>query len=396
MLGNSQKPGTGWFVDAQGVHITFVRSVTMDKWSEVQAKRMTLGGNENALIFFKSHPDYRDGMTIPEKYQSEFAAFYKEKLTALCDGLEWTMPPIGSRRSVTQPTPTPSTAAAPVGSLSNGTPSLSYIPTKAQNEDYFAKKGMENLSRPEHLPPNQGGKYAGFGSSCMLTDLIVDEPPEPDSTFDDPLASFSKGWSVFSSFAVQGAKLAVSGAETLGKTVTESVIKPTAAAVRDPDFQQNLSTYVGTIGQKVTEYGSKGIQLASEAASKGIDMASTVTSNTLASANNYSPVSGNNWEGSYGSDWSQQKPASQTKGWDDWTEPDTPEHWHQLPEQAPAVSASAPQDSNGDALRSSDGGPKPKPSETLPHEEWDAWGSADSPAPKVVSGANPVDEWEDF
>ncbi|KAJ3302769.1 hypothetical protein HDV03_004586 [Kappamyces sp. JEL0829] len=329
MLGNSQKPGTGWFVDAQGVHITFVRSVTMDKWSEVQAKRMTLGGNENALIFFKSHPDYRDGMTIPEKYQSEFAVFYKEK-----------------------------------------------------------KKGMENLSRPEHLPPNQGGKYAGFGSSY--------EPPEPDSTFDDPLASFSKGWSVFSSFAVQGAKLAVSGAETLGKTVTESVIKPTAAAVRDPDFQQNLSTYVGTIGQKVTEYGSKGIQLASEAASKGIDMASTVTSNTLASANNYSPVSGNNWEGSYGSDWSQQKPASQTKGWDDWTEPDTPEHWHQLPEQAPAASASAPQDSNGDALRSSDGGPKPKPSETLPHEEWDAWGSADSPAPKVVSGANPVDEWEDF
>lgn len=63
-----------------GVHITFVRSVTMDKWSDVQAKRMSMGGNEKALEFFKSHPDYKDNMSIPEKYQTEFAVFYKEKV----------------------------------------------------------------------------------------------------------------------------------------------------------------------------------------------------------------------------------------------------------------------------------------------------------------------------
>ncbi len=102
---------------------------------------------------------------------------------------------------------------------------------------------MENANRSEQLAPNQGGKYAGFGSSY--------DPPQPDNVLDDPIASLSKGWSIFSSFAIQGAKLAVSGAETLGKTVTENVIKPTAAAVRDPDFQQNLTSYVGTIGQKV-------------------------------------------------------------------------------------------------------------------------------------------------
>ena len=63
-----------------GVHITFVRSVTMDKWSEIQAKRMTLGGNDNAIKFFTSHPEYKDGMSIPDKYQSEFALMYKEKV----------------------------------------------------------------------------------------------------------------------------------------------------------------------------------------------------------------------------------------------------------------------------------------------------------------------------
>jgi ADP-ribosylation factor GTPase-activating protein 1 len=28
----------------------------MDKWTEAQAQRMRLGGNQNALDFFKSHP----------------------------------------------------------------------------------------------------------------------------------------------------------------------------------------------------------------------------------------------------------------------------------------------------------------------------------------------------
>jgi hypothetical protein len=60
----------------------------MDKWTDVQAKRMALGGNENASSFFKNHPgfagvllvDYKEGMPIPGKYQSEFATFYKEKV----------------------------------------------------------------------------------------------------------------------------------------------------------------------------------------------------------------------------------------------------------------------------------------------------------------------------
>ena len=64
-----------------GVHITFVRSVTMDKWTEVQAARMQLGGNNNCLKFFRDHPDYKEGMPIPEKYQSEFAILYKEKVS---------------------------------------------------------------------------------------------------------------------------------------------------------------------------------------------------------------------------------------------------------------------------------------------------------------------------
>lgn len=38
---------------------------------------------------------------------------------------------------------------------------------KARNETYFEKMGAENANRPEDLPPSQGGRYTGFGSTCQ-------------------------------------------------------------------------------------------------------------------------------------------------------------------------------------------------------------------------------------
>jgi ADP-ribosylation factor GTPase-activating protein 1 len=97
----------------------------MDKWTDVQAKRMQLGGNTRAITFFKEHPDYRDSMKIPEKYNSEFAVFYKEKLVAECEGKDWVMPPIGSRRPQQQPE-------------QQQQPGQPGRPSKAQTEAYLA------------------------------------------------------------------------------------------------------------------------------------------------------------------------------------------------------------------------------------------------------------------
>ena len=82
--------------------------------------------------------------------------------------------------------------------------------------------GNANAQRPDDLPPSQGGKYAGFGST-----------PEPSTgshpsyatsshsvpTLDDlqrnPLGALSKGWGLFSS--------AVASA---GKEINQSVLQP--------------------------------------------------------------------------------------------------------------------------------------------------------------------------
>jgi ADP-ribosylation factor GTPase-activating protein 1 len=42
----------------------------MDDWSEDQIKKVQIGGNRKFLEFAKTQEDYREGMTIQEKYNS--------------------------------------------------------------------------------------------------------------------------------------------------------------------------------------------------------------------------------------------------------------------------------------------------------------------------------------
>eukprot|EP01136_Pigoraptor_vietnamica_P015371 Opistho-1_new@58455 len=74
-----------------GVHLSFVRSVTMDKWNESQLAKMKAGGNDAARAFLTSRPDYRDGMSIQEKYNTQAAALYRDKIAAASEGRSWSL-----------------------------------------------------------------------------------------------------------------------------------------------------------------------------------------------------------------------------------------------------------------------------------------------------------------
>ncbi|KAI1295212.1 Zn finger-containing GTPase- Activating Protein for ARF [Mortierella claussenii] len=257
----------------------------MDKWSDDQLKKMELGGNIKAKDFFEASPDYFQGMSIKEKYSSVFATQYKEKLAALCEGRPWT-PSASSARTPIRPNSATSNRSGspasgqyqqqqqqqqPFGSRSNNNNGSAYsssgynspspggslggnstfngngggnapLSDKARNEQYFNRLGNENANRSEHLPPSQGGKYAGFGNTPS-------GPPQNDSLdvndiLNDPAAALSKGWSLLSTTLVAGASM-----------INENVIKPTAATVTDPEFQNKVGGYVSSIGQKVQEGG---------------------------------------------------------------------------------------------------------------------------------------------
>mmetsp|Transcript_3828 Transcript_3828/g.11056 ORF Transcript_3828/g.11056 Transcript_3828/m.11056 type:complete len:475 (+) Transcript_3828:191-1615(+) len=64
-----------------GVHLSFVRSTTLDTWTEDQLRTAMLGGNQRARQFFKQHGWYELGADkIEAKYTSRAAQLYKTAL----------------------------------------------------------------------------------------------------------------------------------------------------------------------------------------------------------------------------------------------------------------------------------------------------------------------------
>jgi ADP-ribosylation factor GTPase-activating protein 1 len=68
-----------------GTHITYVRSVELDKWDKKQIKLMRAGGNDQCNGFFMHHGV--DFTTIRTKYDCAAAQLYKQCLKARIEGL---------------------------------------------------------------------------------------------------------------------------------------------------------------------------------------------------------------------------------------------------------------------------------------------------------------------
>ena len=64
-----------------GVHISYVKSVTMDTWSTPQLRVMSCGGNKRLRDFFRSY-QYPATMTIQTKYATKAAQYYRDMLKA--------------------------------------------------------------------------------------------------------------------------------------------------------------------------------------------------------------------------------------------------------------------------------------------------------------------------
>ncbi|KAI8872359.1 ArfGap-domain-containing protein [Ramicandelaber brevisporus] len=288
---------------ALGVHLSFVRSVTMDRWTAEQVKRMQIGGNKNALAFFRTQPDYRDDMGIDEKYKSQFADLWRKKLTAECEGRTWTPPAAASSASpatsASSSSHTPASRASQLksssslrgfgsdsfpssnssGSGSSGgvfpprQPSNSgnsgnsgnnfQLPTKKENEDYFARLGASNSGRSESLPPSQGGKYIGFGSTPEPSQLQRSNNSgfgfDAEDIINDPMSALSRGWNMFSLTAGKALSTLGEAAGNVSETLSDRVIKPTTTAARDPNFASGLGDYVADIGKRVVETSRSGV-----------------------------------------------------------------------------------------------------------------------------------------
>ncbi|TCD67563.1 Zn finger-containing GTPase- Activating Protein for ARF [Steccherinum ochraceum] len=292
---------------------SFVRSVSMDTWQEEQIKRMQLGGNAPFKEFMSSYPPeggYTADMNIHDKYHCWAATQYREKLDAELSGKPWSRsaPPAGgagpNRSNTMSPPGRPSSAQglrkSRASARSSTGPSRSNSPAsfanssntnspnlpgggaggqgsgispdqKAANESYFANLGQANAMRPDDLPPSQGGKYQGFGSTPAPSmgsqnpawNLSSANAPKFSEIQENPVAALSKGWSLFSA-AVVGAT----------RAVNENVIQPAAERVMDPNFQAGVKGYVNEAGKRAGEIGSSANMWGKNAL--GVDVAGSV------------------------------------------------------------------------------------------------------------------------
>lgn len=217
-----------------GVHISFVRSISMDAFKQTEIERMRLGGNNNWKKFFDEHEDTQmrgltwDDATIAERYNGGVGEEWKERLSAKVEGREYVP---GERKSTPAPAAAAKSSAAAAGSRS-GTPlsgtaraSRSQSPAgspagKAKvDAKYFESLGAANAARPDGLPPSEGGKYAGFGNTPMPKK--EEGLPKLEDLQKDPLAALTKGFGWFSSTVTRTAT-----------TVNKDFIQPTTKQVR--------------------------------------------------------------------------------------------------------------------------------------------------------------------
>ncbi|XP_055912525.1 ADP-ribosylation factor GTPase-activating protein 1 isoform X2 [Eupeodes corollae] len=235
-----------------GVHLSFVRSVTMDKWKDIELEKMKVGGNRKARDFFDDQSDWNDSAPIQQRYNSKAAALYRDKITTLAQGKSWSlkeaekglparsgannssaggggssMSHSKSSGSFTSNQGHSSTGGGSTGGYQNGGgysdsnltyQNLNSQEFKDQKDDFFSRVQEQNATRPDHLPPNQGGKYAGFGYSR-------DPPPKTQSQeiLDSTLSSLASGWSLLSSGASKIAVTAKEKVVTYGNVASSKV-----------------------------------------------------------------------------------------------------------------------------------------------------------------------------
>lgn len=74
-----------------GVHISFVRSITLDTWSIKQLKVMTAGGNSALKQYFAMY-NLSENSSIEFKYRTLCAQYYRDMLRVVSDGIPFEEP----------------------------------------------------------------------------------------------------------------------------------------------------------------------------------------------------------------------------------------------------------------------------------------------------------------
>ncbi|XP_059263384.1 ADP-ribosylation factor GTPase-activating protein 1 isoform X8 [Mustela nigripes] len=188
-----------------GVHLSFVRSVTMDKWKDAELEKMKAGGNAKFREFLESQEDYDPCWSLQDKYNSKAAALFRDKVATLAEGKEWSLESSPAQNwTPPQPKTLSSTAHRAPGHPQTSTSSSDKAFEDWLNDDLGSYQGA------------QENRYVGFGNT-------VPPPKREEDFLSSAVSSLCSGWSSFTTGASKFASAAKEGATKFGSQASQKV-----------------------------------------------------------------------------------------------------------------------------------------------------------------------------
>ncbi|VDM54748.1 unnamed protein product [Angiostrongylus costaricensis] len=198
---------------SQNNFFSFVRSVTMDKWKDVELAKMRVGGNQKFREFLESQPDYREDWSLHDKYNSRAAALFRDKVQSFlalfgvangfnssdqvateAEGGEWSAATSAARNYVPSSLGAGDRIRGDTSRFSSATSLGSYY---GGNAAAYSDGGGYNTSDTSQSDE----RYRGFGNT-------VDSASTQDDLLAGAMSSLSMGWSIISRGASQAAAIA--------------------------------------------------------------------------------------------------------------------------------------------------------------------------------------------
>ncbi|XP_061544884.1 ADP-ribosylation factor GTPase-activating protein 1 isoform X13 [Phyllopteryx taeniolatus] len=194
-----------------GVHLSFVRSVTMDKWKDIELEKMKAGGNGKFRLFLELQDDYNPNWTLQEKYNSRAAALFRDKVAAEAEGKEWSIE-TSSAKNWTSPQPKSSLSSS---HRSGGSGANSATSGDKAFEDWLSDD-VNSYQSGGGYSGNQENRYVGFGNT------VTPEKKE-DDFINNAMSSIYSGWSNFTVGATKFASIAKDNTTKLANQATLKV-----------------------------------------------------------------------------------------------------------------------------------------------------------------------------
>ncbi|KAL2610874.1 hypothetical protein R1flu_022566 [Riccia fluitans] len=316
-----------------GVHISFVRSVTMDSWSDIQLKKMEAGGNA-ALNSFLAQYGIPKETDIAVKYNTKAAGIYREKIQAAAEGRPWRAPPVVKES---------------IGAGGGGSRNSSYGSSGNRREG-FASEGFGSQSKSsggwddwgvdadsessDAVRRNRSAESLVGWKICRIrfgwehASRLQQSPSHGGDVLKDTVSVVSQGLSRLSVVAASAAQNAAS--------VVQAGTKDFQAKVREGGLDQKVNETVSVVAAKTTEVGQKAWGLMRGVMAMASQTVEQYTKEPGRSGSSFSPYdqngllddsndndgpyhsvnSGSSWHDSWEADKNVSSKGRQS--WDDW------------------------------------------------------------------------------